>query len=137
MSATPGGAARVDHHRGRGELPTSRAAQVVVAGPSAPHVRGDRVDLSPLWRPHARGRPDRHSREATEQKPLRVTVHRVIRHGGRRGQASARGRELASTALSAAPRAVGGGGGAAGGTLAGGGAGRVRGPAAGRALPPP
>src|SRR5262249_25093434 len=74
----------------------------------------DVFGLSPLWRSHARGRHPPHSREATEQKPLRVTVHRVIRHGGRRGQASARGRELASTALSAAPGPVGRGGDAAG-----------------------
>ena len=79
MSATPGGVSRVDHHRGPGELPTSRAAQVVVAGPSAPHVRGDHVDLSPLWR--------RMRVLATIEDP--VVVRKILTHLGLPTEASA------------------------------------------------
>src|SRR5262249_59049819 len=35
----------------------SRAARLVVAGLVAPHLRGGRVGLSPLWRSHARWPP--------------------------------------------------------------------------------
>jgi hypothetical protein len=52
-----GGESRGGHRRGRGGAPSSRAAEVVVAGADAAHLRGGRIGLSPLWRPHAAWSP--------------------------------------------------------------------------------
>jgi hypothetical protein len=50
-----GGESRPGHHRERGAAPTSGGTKVVVAGADAARVRGGRVGLYSVWRPHARG----------------------------------------------------------------------------------
>jgi hypothetical protein len=71
--------------------------QVVVAGPLAPHVRRRRVDLSSVWRPHARGSHHRGSRRHPEDShPSRAL--------GRRAAAPATRRLICSAGVESRPR---------------------------------
>jgi hypothetical protein len=70
------GESRPGHHRERGGAPAARGAQVVVARPDAAHVRGGRVGVRPVWRPHARGGHHRGPRRHWEDSHPSRAPHR-------------------------------------------------------------